>query len=337
MPKNDNRPTNAQSPFDLAWRAAANLVALAKLRGLTVECPQCGVEGTAFSKWIPKSPTKPLFIVHTNGNGFFKACSLSKEESIAVRSAVDLRRSDAARTLRLGRPFVLFSGGKDSLCLLHYMKTIAAQKDVEITALHADTTAGFPEVEDYVHKVCKKLKVPLVVVRPPHDYFQIAKRWGIPGIRARWCCETLKVAPIRRYLDLIDEPKVVYDGIRAAESNIRATYNPIWYHPAFRCISISPIFGWSDAEADRYIARHRLPKSPAADLGTSSECWCGAYKCRLDFEKLLEVHPEIFDKLVDVERAQRGRYTFVYEEGRRIRLTEVRKKVARRTKRASGE
>jgi hypothetical protein len=42
------------------------------------------------------------------------------------------------------------------------------------------------------------------------------------------------------------------------------------------------------------------------------------------------VHPEIFDRLVDVEKAQKGRYTFLYENGKRVPLKSLRPTPARR-------
>ena len=43
-----------------------------------------------------------------------------------------------------------------------------------------------------------------------------------------------------------------------------------------------------------------------------------------DFEALLDIHPEIFDKLVEVEKAQRGTFTFLYEDGKRIPLSSLK-------------
>jgi 3'-phosphoadenosine 5'-phosphosulfate sulfotransferase (PAPS reductase)/FAD synthetase len=312
--------------YDAAWEVAARIIVAKNLRGLKVNCPKCNRGGTLISKWIKGTPVKPLYVCHSNGNGYFKACNLDKEQAISVRSKISINRDDVLKTLRMGRAMVLFSGGKDSLCLLHYLSRLAKSIEKEITALHVDTTVGFPEVEDYVRNVCQQFKVKLVTVRPPYNYFELAKRWGIPGVKSRWCCETLKIAPIRRFFSNLDGPKVVFDGIRAAESNLRATYVPIWYHPSFRCISVSAVFGWSDEKVDKYIEQNNLPKSPAADLNTSAECWCGAYKCRSDFEALLKIHPEIFDKLVEVEKAQRGKYTFLFENGVRIPLSSLRKK-----------
>jgi 3'-phosphoadenosine 5'-phosphosulfate sulfotransferase (PAPS reductase)/FAD synthetase len=213
---------------------------------------------------------------------------------------------------------------------LEYLRVLYRGQSDGLTALHINTTAGFPEVEEYVERVCEVLGVRLVTVRPDRDFFDTAKRWGIPGVRSRWCCKTLKVMPATKYLRQLDGPVVVYDGIRAAESPVRAKYTPIWYHPSFRCLSISPIFSWTDAKVDDYIRLRGLPQSPVRDLGCSAECWCGAYKKRSDFEKLLQVHPEIFDRLVDVEKAQKGRYTFLYENGERVPLKSLRPTPARR-------
>lgn len=315
-----NGSSRGRRAYDAAWADAARDIAAADLRGLQVRCPFCHRAGTLLSKWEPKTPVKPLFIVHSNGNGHLKPCRLTKEQAAAARDKVLFRWWEVCKTLRLGKAFVLFSGGKDSICALTYVKRHAQRVGVQITALHVDTTAGLPEVEDYVQEVCDLLGVPLVTVRPTHDYFEIAKRWGLPGFNSRWCCETLKIAPIRRFLATQEGPKVVYDGIRAVESHVRAKYVPVWFHPSFRCLSVSPILYWSDDDVAKHLAALGLPEHPTAALGTSGECWCGAYKTRANFQALLETHPEIFAKLVEVEEAQGGKYTFLYEDGEQIPL-----------------
>ncbi|MBM4047289.1 MAG: phosphoadenosine phosphosulfate reductase family protein [Planctomycetes bacterium] len=325
--KAERHPENssAHSPYELGWREAAKQLAARRLSGLRVRCPACDAQGLLISKWEPAVAVKPLYVVHGNGNGRLRACRMSKVHAASVRREACLTSGDVSKTLRMGRPFVLLSGGTDSVCTLLYMRKLAERAGVEITALHADTTAGFPEVEDYVRRLCRDLRVPLVTVRPERDFFETAKKWGIPGVRSRWCCKTLKVSPIRRYLAQLDGPKIIYDGIRAVESPTRATYVPVWFHPAFRCLSISPIFYWPDSKVSDYVRHSRVPRSPTAEMGCSGECWCGAYKSRADFEALLRVHPDIFGKLVQVEKAQRGKYTFLYEQGKRIPLTALRR------------
>jgi 3'-phosphoadenosine 5'-phosphosulfate sulfotransferase (PAPS reductase)/FAD synthetase len=265
-----------------------------------------------------------LYICHVDRRGCLDACLLNAEDASRVKKDLFIFREDVVKLVRLGRPFALFSGGKDSLCLVARMRKLAKAAGRDLTAVHAETSAGFPEVETYVGTVCAQLGVPLTVVRPRRDFFETAKRWGIPSPRSRWCCKTLKVAPMRRFLKTIEGPKVIFDGIRAAESTGRAKYAPVWYHPTFRCISVSPIFYWTDQQIDRYIRQENLPESPAVRLNTSAECWCGAYQGRRDFEALLSMHPEIFDKLLDVEKAQNGKYTFLFENGQRIPLVQLR-------------
>ena len=313
--------------FEAAWWEASKCLSARALSGLQIRCPSCHRRGTLTSKWQPGTAIKPLHVLHGNGNGRLKTCLVPAEAARDARARIGITAKDVLRMVRMGRPLVLFSGGRDSLCTLEYMRRLGEQAGVEITALHVNTTAGFPEVEKYVERACRKLAVRLVTLRPERDFFETAKKWGIPGVRARWCCETLKVAPLRKYLAEIAEPKVIYDGIRAAESPIRARYVPVWFHPAFRCFSVSPIFYWSNEKVDSYIKRLGLPQNPTVQLGCSGECWCGAYKSRTDFEALLEVHPEIFDKLVGVEKAQRGRYTFLFENGRQVPLHSLRRKI----------
>ncbi len=306
--------------YEAAWQVAVKAIASRGLNSLQVRCPKCHRVGTVVSKWVKGPPIKPLYIVHTNRNDHFRACHLDRNQAAYVRPKIRINAKDVIKLLRMGKPFVLFSGGKDSLCLLEYIRRLGKQINKKITALHVDTTAGFPEVEEYVRKVCNKMGVPLKTVRPPHNYFDLAKRWGIPGVKSRWCCETLKIAPMRRFLNKVEGPKVVFDGIRAAESNVRAKYLPVWYHPSFRCISVSPIFSWSDKRIENYIDRYELSRGPTEELRCSGECWCGAYKGRADFKILLSTRPDIFDKLVEVEEAQRGKYTFIYEKGKRVPL-----------------
>jgi len=320
--------SNPRTPgYDAAWRLAAASIASVKLPGLQIECPACETEGALFSKWRRGANEKPLHVIHGNGNGRFDSCHLTQEQAAEARPQARITARDVRKTLRMGKPFVLFSGGRDSLCTLEYMRRLCSGRNgTQLTAIHVDTTAGFPEVEEYVRKTCRALGVELVTVSPERSFFDLAKKWGIPGVRARWCCSTLKVTPIRRYLRQVKGPVVVYDGIRAAESSARAKYTPVWFHPSFRCISVSAIFNWSDAKIERYIDRHDLPRSPVGVLECSGECWCGAYKKRKDFEQLLAVHPEIFDRLVEVEKAQRGRYTFIYEDGKKVPLTRLRRR-----------
>jgi len=313
------------------WKDSLDLLLDVGPRSLIIKCPDCGENGIPTTKWEKGLKAKPFYVIHNNGGSPY-ACHI-KDDSKDLRGNIEISKADLRKIIRRAKSYVLFSGGKDSLCTLVYLKDIAKSINKEITALHIDTTAGFPEVVREARNICKELKIPLKILRPERDFFQLAKRWGIPSFKSRWCCKELKVNPVRNFLSKINDRKVIFDGIRAVESPQRRTYLPVWYHPTFKCLSISPIFLWSDKRVKEFLNSRNLPENPTKQFNCSVECWCGAYKKRSDFEKLLDVHPDIFEKLVQVERAQKGKFTYVYENGKQISLEEVRENYLNNQKR----
>jgi 3'-phosphoadenosine 5'-phosphosulfate sulfotransferase (PAPS reductase)/FAD synthetase len=293
------------------------------LKGIRIDCPACGEKGTISSRWVEGLAVKPVYVIH-NRNGTVKnICGLEEEEAAIVRSEAKVYKSDLGKILSIKKCFVLISGGKDSLATLVYTQKIAEEVGADLRAIHVDTTVGFPEVTKYVRKVCRQLRVKLSIVRPQKNFFDLAKDWGIPSFRFRWCCRELKIKPVQDFLDRISGNKVVIDGIRAEESNLRAKYLPVWYHPGFRCLSVSPIFRWSKEQVIKYVENANLPENPVRKLGCSAECWCGAYKTKTDFLKLKEIKPELFRKLSDLEKRSPTGYTFLYKNGQRIPLKEL--------------
>jgi 3'-phosphoadenosine 5'-phosphosulfate sulfotransferase (PAPS reductase)/FAD synthetase len=290
------------------------------IMGLRIKCPQCGKDGIPGPKWVRGLKTKPMYVFHKNGGNKPDACLLDKTQAAHVRKQVILTQDDIKTLLQRGKAYVLFSGGRDSLCALDYIANLADTANQKVVALHVDTTAGFAEVTQYVREICERLSVELEIVKPKEDYFSLAKRWGIPSVNSRWCCRELKIRPITEFLENIRGPKVILDGIRAAESGIRAKYLPVWFHPSFNCLSISAIFNWTDADIEKYVVDRNLPAGLSSELDCSGECWCGAYKTKGDFEKLFKLNPGLFEKLCEVEESNRNGFTFIYEKGERIGL-----------------
>ncbi|HEX9911696.1 MAG TPA: phosphoadenosine phosphosulfate reductase family protein [candidate division Zixibacteria bacterium] len=314
-------------PNNQWWRPIEEAFAEVSLKGLKTICPRCKEKGLVITRWIKGPALKPIYIFHIKWRKVRKVCELSEEQSKNIRGKVSIFKSDIRKLLETKKSFVLFSGGKDSLATLAYLKDIAKTANNYLTALYVDTTAGLPENTKYVKKVCKYLKINLKVVKPKVDYFTLAKEWGIPSFGYRWCCRELKIKPIEEYLDSIKEPKVVFDGIRAVESNVRKQYIPIWYHPSFKCLSVSPIFYWSDIQVTSLINSNGLPKTLLHSLGSSTECWCGAYKTETDFKKLYGLNRDMFYKLVELEEGNKSGFTFIYKNGQRIPLRDLEKQI----------
>ncbi len=297
------------------WAPVEEAFAGAKVQGLKVRCPKCGGWGTVITRWVKGPTVKPLYILHIKWGKVRKVCELEQEQANQVRTQVTLKKSDVKHLLETRKSFVMFSGGKDSLATLSYLKDLAESIGREVTALFIDTTAGLPQTMENVRKICRSLKVKLEIVRPEIDYFILVKEWGIPSFGKRWCCRELKIKPVADFLAKIEEPKVIFAGIRAAESFIRRQYIPIWYHPSFKCLSVSPIFDWSDEEVYNHIKGDGIPKDLLpTSMGTSTECWCGAYKTESDFKKLYDLDRRMFHKLAKVEGEIKTGYTFLFNK-----------------------
>jgi len=309
------------------WTPIEKTFAGINLKSLNVNCPKCKKKGLIITRWIKGPALKPIYILHIKREKVSEVCELDQEQSNNIRDKVPILESDIKRLLKSRKSFILFSGGKDSLATLVYLKEIAKKDSIDLTAIYVDTTAGLPENTQYVKKVCKYLEVNLQIVRPKVDYFTLAKEWGIPSFKYRWCCRELKIKPIKEYLDSIKEPKVVFDGIRAAESNARKQYIPIWYHPSFKCLSVSPIFYWSDPKVTFIINNNGIPKTLLHSLGTSTECWCGAYKTEMDFRKLYGLDRDMFYKLSGLEEGNKNGYTFLYKNGQKLSLLDLEKQI----------
>jgi 3'-phosphoadenosine 5'-phosphosulfate sulfotransferase (PAPS reductase)/FAD synthetase len=293
------------------------------LRGIRVDCPICGERGTATSRWVKGPTVKPVYVIHNRNGTVESVCGLDEEKAKQIRPEVNVSKSDFRKILNGAKCFVLISGGKDSLATLVYTKEIAEEAGDVLRAIHVDTTVGFPEVTKYVRKVCRQLDVRLSIVHPEKNFFDLAEDWGIPSFRFRWCCRELKIKPVQDFLAKIPGRKVVIDGIRAEESNLRAKYLPIWYHPSFKCLSVSPIFRWTKKQVERYVDSTVLPENPVRQLGCSAECWCGAYKTRSDFLKLKEIKPELFERLSNLEEKSPTGYTFLYKKGKQLPLRDL--------------
>ncbi len=300
------------------------------LEGLKIICPLCKEIGFVVSRWIKGPTLKPIYILHLEEGKKGRICEINKEQSKNIRSKVSILEDDIKRLLTSRKSYVLFSGGKDSLATLYYLKEIAKAVNTKLTAIYVDTTAGLPENTDYVKKVCDYLEVTLEIVRPKIDYFTLAKEWGIPGFKYRWCCRELKIKPIAEFLSSIKEQKVIFDGIRAVESSIRKQYIPIWFHPGFKCLSVSPIFHWTNQEVVSFINSNGIPKTILHSMGTSTECWCGAYKTEKDFVKLYELNKDMFYKLVEIEEGNKSGYTFLYKDGQKKTLRSLEKQILER-------
>jgi len=228
-----------------------------------------------------------------------------------------------ARTVLTGSdPYVLFSGGKDSLVSLHLCKRVATDIGSEIKAVYVDTTASIPDNLKYVKSTCQRLRIDLEILRPNPGYFSLVEKWGFPTVRRRWCCYHLKIKPLKDYLLSQANSRFVVDGIRAEESDRRRQFPKIGFHRHFRCLCYHIIFNWTKTDTMQYISRHKLPLNPLYSKGffRASECWCPVYKTVKQFISLKKHYPTFFEELVVLESKLRGGGSALFKNGKKVYL-----------------
>ncbi len=168
-------------------------------------------------------------------------------------SQLDVLESEAIHIFRevtaeLERPVLLFSGGKDSVVMLHLATKAFWPGKVPFPVLHVDTGHNFPEVLDFRNRTVERLGLTLVVAKV-QDYIDDGRLVE----RADGTRNPLQTQPL---LDAIAAGRfdAVYGGGRRDEEKARAKE---------RIVSLRDEFGQWDPRNQRpelwdlYNARHR--------------------------------------------------------------------------------
>jgi len=187
---------------------------------------------------------------------------------------------------------ISFSGGKDSTAVLELARRAGFED-----AYFVDTGMEFPETLAFV----KSLGIRTIL--HTHDFWREVGRRGPPRKDDRWCCEVLKLAPVKKWLAGKGEC-VTIQGNRWYESFARAGLPPAArnpYHPPQT--NISPLRNWRALEVFLYIWWRNLPCNPLYEKGLERVgCWMCPAMLESEFEFVRTAHPDLYQEWMDFLR-----------------------------------
>ncbi|AIA06735.1 sulfate adenylyltransferase subunit CysD [Streptomyces noursei] len=195
-------------------------------------------------------------------------------------SHLDALESEAVHIFRevageFERPVILFSGGKDSIVMLHLALKAFAPAPVPFALLHVDTGHNFPEVLDYRDRAVARhgLRLHVASVQDFIDRGELRERPD--GTR-----NPLQTVPL---LDAIDKNRfdAVFGGGRRDEEKARAKervfslrdefggWDPrrqrpeLWQlyngrHSPGEHVRVFPLSNWTELDVWQYIAREKI-------------------------------------------------------------------------------
>ncbi len=181
------------------------------------------------------------------------------------------------------RANVSFSGGKDSTVVLE----LARRAGID-DAYFVNTGLEFPETLEFVHSLG------IEEVRCTTDFWKALDSRGLPAKDDRWCCEMLKLEPVKRWLGR-GGSCITVQGNRAYESFARAHLPAVAPNPYFPGqVNISPIRNWRALEVFLYIWWRNLPCNPLYAMGFERVgCWICPAMLESELERTREIHPDL--------------------------------------------
>jgi phosphoadenosine phosphosulfate reductase len=169
------------------------------------------------------------------------------------QKAIRFIQEQHAKFYKQGFSFICaFSGGKDSLVLLDLVAKALAPTDYYVVF----SNTGM-ELSDTLKAIeYAKAHWPQLRFTEAKCHMEPTESWdefGPPGRRMRWCCTVHKSVPtilkLREITGNCNAQAVVFDGVRAEESERRAKYNEVSEGAKnINQVNISPILKWNTAE-----------------------------------------------------------------------------------------
>jgi 3'-phosphoadenosine 5'-phosphosulfate sulfotransferase (PAPS reductase)/FAD synthetase len=201
-----------------------------------------------------------------------------------------------------------FSGGKDSTALMIWMGCALGKPGVDWTPVFCDTGWEHPLTLAYVEEINQRLLNDSLVTLRSETYADLVECWLDHQMfstgSVRFCTEDMKIAPLHRYLESLEDEVEAYQGVRADESQKRMRMQEWeWVDAAGGYKVIRPFFRWTATEIFDYLKDNDIEPNPLYKMGLSRVgCWPCILANLRDLKAYLFSTPEIRPRLIEVER-----------------------------------
>lgn len=204
--------------------------------------------------------------------------------------------------------YVLFSGGKDSVCIAHYIAENYPEnfKGVVFT----NTGIATPITRKFVIDYCKEKGWPLELTYARKSYYDIVMEHGFPGPGSHKII--MGYLKFHAWYYLLKEKvkqgeKACYiSGVRKKESWVRDkirfyTKKPIDINATLTFCK--PFLYKNGTQLMEYFIKNGLKKTPAYDyFDKSGECWCGCFYNEWELKMLEKYDPFVFNTIKWLEK-----------------------------------
>lgn len=212
---------------------------------------------------------------------------------------------EAKQNYNINKFVGLFSGGKDSLAVCHYLW----RKQYLDEVLYCDTGIKAHENFEFVLSTCNKYNWKLNVVSPKkgETYEDFVRKFGFPhrGIHSA-IMGYLKWHPIRKWARGNQDVCFV-SGRRKKESKRRMRLQKYIEKPEKNILVCSPLFYWTTSQVWDYIRTSNLESCPVYQtLHISGDCLCGSFAEKGEAELIATFHPELAKQIRSLETEHGG-------------------------------
>ncbi len=193
------------------------------------------------------------------------------------------------------RHILSLSGGKDSAALAIYMR----DRVPEMEYIFSDTRKELPETYEYLDRISSYLGKSVVRLNADLGFDHWYHMYGemIPSNHRRWCTRALKLKPFEQHCG--DDEVVNYVGLRADEE--RSGY--ISHKPNITAVYPFKEDGLVLRDIEGILKTSGVGMPPYTKWGrTRSGCYFCFYQQKIEWVRLKEKYPDLYEKAKAYER-----------------------------------